>query len=76
MRGRLHGFNECLTPRAAFEASKLLGGDDDHLVATVYGYVLRTLASNSADEFAEACLGVLQKPISRTSLGGSYLPDF
>jgi hypothetical protein len=71
--GRLHGFNECLARRATFETAELLGRNDDHLVASMHGDVLRSLASYLTDEFAEARLGVLQKPVARTSLRGAGL---
>ena len=60
----LHGADEGLPGDAAFQAAKFFGGDDDDCIAPVYRDVLRPLAPHLADEFAEARLGVLQKPVA------------
>jgi len=54
VRVRLHGFNECLPGRATFETAEFLGRNDDHLVASMHGDVLRCLASYLTDELKRA----------------------
>jgi hypothetical protein len=49
--------------RAIFEAAELFCRNDDHLVASMHGDALRSLTSYLTDEFTEARLGILQKPM-------------
>ena len=55
--------------RIALEAPEFLGRDDDHLVATVNGHVLRSLGAHATHQLAEARLGVPQQPAA-----GSPIP--
>jgi len=65
MRRRLKGIYQCLSGQAAFEAAKLLGGDDDHLVSSMNGHVLRTFAVYKSHQLAKTRLGILQEPVPR-----------
>ena len=73
MRRRLHRCDQRFSREMPLEAAKLLGGDDDHFIATVHGHVLRPLAANLANQFAEARLGVLEHPVSGTRFGRARL---
>jgi len=64
MRRCLHRFNQDLSGDTAFEAAEFLSSDDDYLVASVHGHMLRAFAADFADQFAEAGLGILEQPIS------------
>jgi hypothetical protein len=57
---RLDRVDQRLSGAAALESAEFFGGNDDHLVAAMHGYMLRPFATNLAHELAEARLGILQ----------------
>ena len=53
IRRRLQSVDECLPRGFGFQAAELLRGNDDDLVTSVNGDVLRSLAACQTHEFAE-----------------------
>jgi len=64
MRGGLDRFDQSLSRDVSLQPAEFLRGDDDDFVATVNGDVLGSFAADLAHQFAEACLRVLQEPIT------------
>lgn len=64
MRGGLHRSYESRTRKIAPEAAKFLRRDDDDFISSMHRDVLRTFVADTSNEFAKACLRVLERPVS------------
>ena len=65
MRGRPHGGDESSAGDLATETAEFFGGDDDDFIAPMHSDVLGPLVADAANELAEACFRVLQRPVGR-----------
>ena len=64
MRGGLHRSDESGTGEIATEATKFLGCNDDDLIPSMHRDVLRAFIADTSNQFAEARLRVLKRPVS------------
>lgn len=62
MRRGLQGGDERRAAEIALQAAKFFGGDDDNLIASVDGDVLRPFRAHAPHKFAEPRFCILQKP--------------
>ncbi len=62
MRRGLESGNECCAAEIALQAAKIFGGDDDNLIASVDGNVLRPFRVHAPHKLAEPRFCILQKP--------------
>jgi hypothetical protein len=60
----LHRIDERLSGAVAGEPAEVVGGDYDHLLAAVYGDVLRPLVLRAPYDLAESSLCLLELPPS------------
>jgi hypothetical protein len=63
----LHRFNQRYAGALAFETAELIGGDDHDFFAPVVRDVLGAMTTGAAHELAEASLGLVEEPPTRSA---------
>ena len=63
MWGGSHRSYESRTRKIAPQAAKFLRRDDHHFISSMHRDVLRTFVTDTSNEFAKACLRVLERPV-------------
>ncbi len=59
MWGCLQGSDESLTRKLTLQPAEFFGRDDDNFVSSMDGHMLRSLASHTPHQLAEASFGIL-----------------
>ena len=65
VRRGLHRGDQRIAAALALKAAELFGRDDNDLVASMHGDVLRAFATHTPHQLAKASLGVLKQPVTR-----------
>jgi hypothetical protein len=64
----LHRGDQSFSAKVTSQTPEFFSRDDNNFVTAMYRHVLRPLAANPPDQFAQTRLGILKNPTTRTTL--------